>query len=418
MIPYSHFCYQRFQVLRLKPVVKLLVIGIAFLFYACATQPQRSAPDAERIRQNAGQAHADLKAAEGYPDLSNSKAPTVSDRTGISNAQPPVSETPVESGRRPDWIDNPGGRYSQNNYMTGVGYGQERRSAEDHARSEIAKIFQSDIASENRSYEEYLQTSEGGRTRSAQNFNFEDITTVSTRKVLSDIRIAAVYLEKKPQTGYYALAVLDRNHVRPILTEKIAILDREIDQMLDVAENDTDHLTKIRAYKSGIEKYVLRQAFNTELRIVRTDGRGIPPRFTLADIQQKFARVLLKDFAVMVTVKGDRAAEVQQALTEALNQKGFSVSFNSAKADVFARGNVQIRPMDQGSAQWKFVRWKAYFDLVDRQGGVVFGSVQKSGKEGHVTISEAEERAVRKIRKVLAADISKDLSAYIFSTQN
>jgi hypothetical protein len=74
--------------------------------------------------------------------------------------------------------------------------------------------------------------------------------------------------------------------------------------------------------------------------------------------------------------------------------------------------------MDQGAAQWKFVRWKAYFDLVDRQGGVVFGSVQKSGKEGHVTISEAEERAVRKIRKVLAADISKDLSAYIFSTQN
>jgi len=418
MIPYTHFCCQRCRVLGLKPVVKLLVISIALLFYACATQPQRSAPDAERIRQNAGQAHADLKAAEGYPDSSNSKAPPVSERTGISNAQPPVSETPVESGRRPDWIDNPGGCYSQNNYMTGVGYGQERRAAEDHARSEIAKIFQSDIASENRSYEEYLQTSEGGRTRSAQNFNFEDITTVSTRKMLSDIRIAAVYLEKKPQTGYYALAVLDRNHVRPILTEKIAVLDREIDQMLAVAENDTDHLTKIRAYKSGIEKYVLRQAFNTELRIVRTDGRGIPSRFTLADIQQKFARVLLKDFAVMVTVQGDRAAEVQQALTEALNQKGFAVSFNSARADVFARGNVQIRPMDQGSAQWKFVRWKAYFDLVDRQGGVVFGSVQKSGKEGHVTISEAEERAVRKIRKVLAADISKDLSAYIFSTQN
>ena len=395
----------------------LLIFIVAGLL-ACTGPSRQETVDVERIRQNAGQAHADLDAEEGYSDRTYPREPQDSGSGGFSESGPMVSEAVVETGRRPDWIENPGSRFSPNDYMTGVGYGQERRSAEDHARAEIAKIFESDISSENRSYEEYLQASEGGRTHSAQNFNFEDITTVSTRKVMSDIRIAAVYHQKRSPKGYYALAVLDRNHVRPILTDKIAILDREIDQMLDIAQNDTDHLTKIRAYKTGIEKYVLRQAYNTELRIVRTDGRGIPARYTLADIQQKFARVLLKDFAVLITVRGGRADDVQQALTEALNQKGFAVSFNSTNAQVFARGNVQIKPIDQGSSQWKFVRWKAYFDLIDRQGGVVFGSVQKSGKEGHVTMSEAEERAVRKIRKILADDISRDLSAFIFSTQN
>jgi hypothetical protein len=397
---------------RLKGIYGLMMVAVAVCLWACVAPEKKSGPDVDRIRGNAERAHADLRAEEGYGGGSVS-ADTGTAGGGTLSA-PPVqaSDAPLETGRRPEWIDQPGRRFPPSHYMTGVGYGQERPTAEDRARTEIAKIFESDITSENRTYEEYLQSTEGGRSRSAQNFNFEDITTVSTRKILSDIRIAAVY---RDDAAYYALAVLDRQHVTPILTDKIAILDREIDQMLNVAESQSDRLTKIRAYKTGIEKYVLRQSYNTELRIVRSDGRGIPSRYTLADIQQRFTQVLLKDFAVMVSVSGDRAADVAQALTEALTQKGFAVAYDSNRAAVFARGQVQIQPVEAGSTQWKFVRWNAYFDLVDRQGGTVFGSVQKNGKEGHLTLAEAEERAVRKIRQVLVTDISNDLTGYILS---
>ncbi|NNK86594.1 MAG: hypothetical protein HKO91_13695, partial [Desulfobacterales bacterium] len=45
----------------------------------------------------------------------------------------------------------------------------------------------------------------------------------------------------------------------------------------------------------------------------------------------------------------------------------------------------------------------------------VFGSIKKTGKEGHLNLTQAEERAVRKIRKILATDIADDITKYIYS---
>jgi hypothetical protein len=123
--------------------------------------------------------------------------------------------------------------------------------------------------------------------------------------------------------------------------------------------------------------------------------------------------VLLKDFLIALSVQGSRAEEVRRALVEALNSKGFSVSEQIGRAGVVARGRVEIKPIPQGQAEWKFVRWSAYFDLVDQNGGAIFGSVQKSGKSGHLTTAQAEDRAVRSIRQSLATEIAEDLSNYI-----
>jgi beta-galactosidase GanA len=132
-------------------------------------------------------------------------------------------------------------------------------------------------------------------------------------------------------------------------------------------------------------------------------------------MKRQLSDALLRDFFIAVSVKGSRAIEIRQALVEALNQKGFSVLDDLGRTSVLARGTVEINPIEQKTSEWKFVRWKAYFDLVDQQGGAVFGSVKKTGREGHLTIPQAEERAVRKMRKLLAAEIAQDLTKFIFT---
>ncbi len=236
---------------------------------------------------------------------------------------------------------------------------------------------------------------------------------MSTRKVLSGIRIGRVYLDPDNQPPYYALAVLDRRQTAEVLRERIVELDRQISQTLNESVNQIDKLTQIKLLQQSIELHALRQAYNAELRIVDVSGQGIAPEVNIAEIKTQLTTVLLKDFLIALSVQGSRADEVQRSLVEALNKKGFAVSEKIEHASVLARGRVEIKPIPQSQADWKFVRWSAYFDLVDRNGDAVFGSVQKSGKAGHLTTAQAEDRAVRSIRRSLAADISEDISNYI-----
>ncbi len=391
----------------------ILAAAVLLLWSGCARQSAQPIPEND-IRSRSDRAFADLQAQEqGRPS-----APET-DRTSppgtIPAPGPGVVEeaAPVDSGNRPAWIDGESRLYPSGSYLTGVGYGDDRPAAEDRARAEIARIFTSHIESSNRTYQEIFESRAGGESRTAENINFEEITRVSTRKVLSGVRIGRVFQDPTTTPAYYALAVLEREPAAEILRDKIVQLDRQIEELLGESRNQSDKLTRIQLLQSCIEHHALRQAYNAELRIVDRGGRGIAPSINIAEIKTELTGVLLKDFLIALSVQGSRAEEVRRSLVEALNSKGFSVSEQISRASVLARGRVEIKPIPQSDAEWKFVRWSAYFDLVDQNGGAVFGSVQKSGKSGHLTTAQAEDRAVRSIRQSLAAEISEDLSNYI-----
>ena len=391
----------------------LILSAAVLLLASCGGKSAQPIPEDE-IRARSDRAFADLSATEqgrpidSEPSLIPPQRPTPA--PGTATEEPTV---PVDSGRRPPWIDGESSRFPSASYLTGVGYGNDRPTAEDKARAEIAKIFTSHIDSSNRTYQEIFESRSGGKTRSAENINFEEIIRVSTQKVLSGVRIGRVYRDPSADPAYYALAVLDRHQAAEILRGRIVELDRQIDQQLNESRYGTDKLTRIKLLHTCIEHHALRQAYNAELRIVDRNGQGIPPAVNIAEIKNQLTGVLLKDFLIALSVQGSRADEVRRSLVEALNSKGFAVAEQIGAASVLARGRVEIKPIPQSHAEWKFVRWNAYFDLVDQNGGAVFGSVQQSGKSGHLTTAQAEDRAVRSIRQRLAAEISEDLSNYI-----
>lgn len=393
-------------------LVFLIAIPL-MIITGCAT-PQTGIPQ-ERIRANADQAFEDLSAEENPsgPKVARQSRSREKRPRQIASAQ--AAAVKVTKGKRPDWIDGQSRHYPSSMYLTGVGYAPDRQTSEDRARAEIAKIFHAKIDAKTRTYQEYLQTVSGSKTKTTDSVAIEDITKVSTQKVLSGVRVVQVYQQTKPEPLYYALAVLDRSQAKEILQSKIRELDQNLGRLVSLSRQETDKLSKIKYLKASVEEYILRDAYNTELRIVNPSGQGIPSQVSFTEMKRQLSDALLRDFFIAVSVKGSRAIEIRQALVEALNQKGFSVLDDLGRASVLARGTVEINPIEQKSSEWKFVRWKAYFDLVDQQGGAVFGSVKKTGREGHLTIPQAEERAVRKMRKLLAAEIAQDLTKFIFT---
>ena len=400
--------------IQLKIAIILLAIFILILT-GCATKKQQTKIPAQEIQGRANRAFDDLSTHEtGQRRPSSFKEKRNESPSQQHEVKSKPSAVRTKKGKRPDWVDGESSEYPSSFYMTGVGYAPDRQTAENKARAEISKIFYSKINASNRAYEEYLQTTYKGKSKTRESISIEDITKVSTQKVLSGVLIAQVYQQSRPEKLFYALAVLDREQSKRILRQKIEQLDGDIQKLLADSQMEKDKLFQIKNLNTCIEKYFIRQACNAELRIVSRSGEGIPPTVRFTEIKKQLTDILLRDFLIALSVKGTRSSDIREALVEALNKKGFSVSDDFANASVMVRGNVNIRPFEQGSSEWKFVRWKAYFDLVDQQGGAVFGSIKKTGKEGHLNITQAEERAVRKIRKILATDIADDITKYIY----
>lgn len=321
----------------------------------------------------------------------------------------------VKKGKRPGWVDGESIQYPSSRYLTGVGYDPDRKLAEDKARAEIAKIFMSKIDSRTKTYQDYLQITSKGKSKTEETFNIQDITRVSTQKVLSGVRISQVYQETGARPIFYALAVLDRDQSAKILGYKIQELDQDIHQLLSRAKGEEDLLAKVKYLKQSVQKFVMREAYDTELRIVSQKGKGISSSIHFTEIKGRLESILLRDFLIGVSVTGSRANEVQDALVQGLNQQGFSVSADLNRVNVLVRGNVEIKPLERGTSEWKYLQWRAHFDMVDKKGGSVFGSVNKTGRQGHLNLQQAENRAVRKIQKALTTEITQEMKRYIFS---
>ncbi|MBU4258078.1 MAG: LPP20 family lipoprotein [Proteobacteria bacterium] len=396
----------------------VLFSALVLMVAGCST---RLRTHEEEIRGRSSIAFDELKAEEGGGGGGEEGAAYSNEskqirRSGLIEVEKNKSSH-IKQGKRPDWIDKESEFYPSSMYLTGVGYGSNRQSAEDKARSEIAKIFYSNIHSRTSTFQEYLQTTSESKEKVTERFDIEEITKVSTQKLLSGVRIAQVFQQTKPDNVFYALAVLDRNKSAMILKYKIQELDTEIRRLINNAEKEEDKLSKIKILKEAIRQYILREAYDAELRIVNKSGKGVPSNSSFAEIKNRLTAILLRDFLIFLSVKGDRAAEIHDALIEGLNRQGFSISEDFNRASVAVRGNVEIRPIEFGAQEWKYVRWRVYFDLIDQKGEAIFGSVSKTGREGHISLSQAEDRAVLKVKKILTEDIADDMTKYIFSQQ-
>jgi len=370
---------------------------------------------AEEIRERSDRAFDELRQEESQKKAfpPEGKGDTIRPSTQSDKERRDTAQ--IKKGKRPDWVDGDSIRYPSSKYLTGVGYGPDRKSAEDTARAEIAKIFFSKIDSRTRSYQDYLQTTSRGKSSIKETFTIEEITRVSTQKVLSGVRISHVYQDTGPESTFYALAVLNRDQSAKILRDKVRELDQGIKGLLIRAQGEGDTLARIKSLKQSIRKHVMREAYDAELRIVSRSGTGISPPIHFTEIKSRLESILLRDFFIGVSVTGSRAGEIHEALVQGLNQQGFSISGDLGRAHVLVRGTVEISALDRGTTEWKYVQWRAHFDMVDKKGGSVFGSVNKTGREGHLNLPQAENRAVRKIRKALTTEIAQEMKRYIFS---
>ncbi|MBI5043314.1 MAG: LPP20 family lipoprotein [Nitrospirae bacterium] len=322
----------------------------------------------------------------------------------------------VYAEKKPEWINNPALSYPEEKYLTGVGEGDTQKSAEERAYAAIARIFRVEVSSRSVELEKYLQVESKGKTEAQRQVAIEEMTKVTSEKILEDVKIVQTW-QDKTTARYYALAVINRSHAAAALKERINILDAEAKDFFRKANEASDKFEKIRNLRRIIRALVLREAYNADFRIVNSAGTGLESPINPGNITQELEEFLSKEFNVYVTVAGDNSRTIRKAVIEGLNRDGFSVLKENGQAntaDLLIIGEAAIWKADIPDPKWKYVRWCADFQLIDAKSGKTFGNISRTGREGHLTLSEAENKAVMAMQKEIVSVIIGQAANFVY----
>jgi hypothetical protein len=319
---------------------------------------------------------------------------------------------------KPGWVDSRSAEYPLTQYLTGVGRADTRSNAEDQAYAAVARIFKAKVAAQAKDWESYLVVENHGVSNAERRLTIDNVTKVSTEKVLENVRIADVWYDADSRS-YYALGVMNRSQAETALMEKVSTLDRAIEADVVESRQTTDKLAKVRALRRAGRNLVLREVYNTDLRVIRLSGQGAPSAYQVNELSGELEQFLATNLVLAVQVSGDHAEPVGRALEEGLIREGLHVTTKTApeeagSPELIVRGTVRLFPIEVRDPNFKYVRWCSDFEVVEPGTQRVVGATAHGGREGHLTEREATAKTLRVMQQELSTDVAKAIAAHIF----
>ena len=307
----------------------------------------------------------------------------------------------LNAQKKPAWVDKPSSVYPDKLYVSAVGGGRDRAAAENSAKAALVSYFKQSITSQVTIVDREQQA--GGRTVSSTSDMAQSIEAVAALDTLIGVEIKATWDGGK--TGWWAMAVMEKAQAAPLYKEMIQENIRIINNILTISESEKNSLEGYSRYQLAATLADTNEIYYQMLFIMGM-ADGIAPgknggsyRIEAAEIAQRIP--------VLIKVTGDRNDRIKIAFAEALNKAGFRSGDSNSRYVL----NVVLNfaPVES-SGQNKYVRYSVEARLVDqRQGGAVLFPFSISGRGGHRTLEEAENRALIAIIREIDETYGSDL---------
>jgi hypothetical protein len=299
----------------------------------------------------------------------------------------------VGPGGRPAWIDGRSGRYSDVEYLTGVGRGPTQGQCDSDAYAALSKIFNAQIHQISQDWQGYFsRVSNLGPGVRVEAMTISQLTRVSTDKVLKGARIAEHW---EGEGTHHCLGVLERMPAARSLREEIARLDAEIKAQVDRGDAAATPTAKFMAYARAMEVLQEREALNVDLRIVDPRGVGMPSAIDFPTLVAKFTSSKSK-IKVGLKLLGTKAQQIQTCLAEALTKQGIEVLEGTSDVDVMIHGNLKYEKAGVIAGS-HMVRADVNLRLTDTENGRTLAAFADNVKVGRPALQQSVQLAVTKL---------------------
>ena len=316
-----------------------------------------------------------------------------------------ASKNPDE---RPNWIDNPTSSYPDSKYLTATGLADTKTAAEDNARGNISKIFQSKINLDQTLIENVTET----ETEFSKSMNMLTNTNVKSNQTLKNIKIGESWFS--PNEGrYYVLAYLNSMETAMIYTE-------EMDQNLNIAQNaykksseQSSAFARYAYLSKGKDALAINKLLEGQLRIISPHTAYMQEE----GLENKVSESLRKakdEITCAVIVEGEMADDVAASLRALIAKFGFPVVDTADRSKLVFRANVKVDPTTL-STPGTFYLYYLTIDMEDRINNNSLETYTVQGREGHVNESSAKGRVIWAMNKKIEKEYYKKINKYIKS---
>jgi hypothetical protein len=316
------------------------------------------------------------------------------------------------SREQPVWVGDVEQAYSRLRYVAAVGYGSDRAIAEKEAFGALISVFGQTIRVDRQSmvgYQEALQQN----TVSSFIRNTEVSNAIQTSAELDTLIGAEIRDYWYDGRGtHYAVAVMEKSRASSLYSELVSA-NREIIEILTVMEEEEKYsLNGYARYQLAAKVAGGNRVFANMLSVLGGPGLSSRELAEAADFRLE-AEGVARRIPIDVRVENDQANRIKGAFAKLIGGRGFQSGGDGSR--YVLDGRISFTPVDLPGQTNEYVRYVLEANLLDRLTGAVLLPYTISGREGHLTMAEAENRALGSMEKEIAAAWGAAFSAYLDS---
>lgn len=333
------------------------------------------------------------------------------------NGTAPKDEGPPArvGGEAPGWTQ---GSCDRNKYLCGVGDGPNRKAADIDARAELARIFESNIATVATSFEGAAQTvSSKTGERWVEVQKVSQYSMVSSDKVITMSEIIDRWDDGKGRI--WSLAVIDKAKASRALRGRIQQKDGIVGQGMSAAQSESDKLKRLKHVKRALTALAEREAMNSDLIVI--DGRGIPSPYQVADLLAMLDEAA-GNLSMAILLSGGGAERVRACLEEALSDRGYQIEANvdedaeeeleaSGSYDVIIKGRVKNEKRGKIGGN-EVVMTELTLKLINGKTGKILRTIRGTQKGTRRSVRAAASTSAAKICSKKVPSMVKDIDRY------
>jgi hypothetical protein len=428
-----------------KIVSFILKAGIITLLSACASIPSgtgsgtasslsgnksksSSAADAEAAAQAA--LNAMNGGGGGQPTTSGSSTSTAAPQASEQNApqvvQSSVQTTTVKTGQQPAWVASKDSVYNKTNYISAIGYGANQTDSDKRALSEITSQFGQSIQADMKTMSLYSEKLSKGTVEVEQNTSTQEAIRTSTQlDSLIGAEIGDRWFDAGKKT-YYSIAIMDRAKTGTIYRDIINANLNTINSLLNMKNNTEKYsFDGYLRYQRAALIADANQAYANVLSVVGDTSNIRASLKQGKDYQNEAKTDIIPRIPIAVTVESVtpnvnsiRADNIKTAFSDAIKNKSFRTGGTDSR--YVLKVSVSLEEVSFANNANKFSRITVNAFLHDKEAGNELIPYQLlNHREGHASLSEAEERCIRwAITNITGSDndsFGKKLENYLTS---
>lgn len=315
------------------------------------------------------------------------------------------------SSERPEWIDNPRAVYSDTQYVSAVGYGADRETAEKSALGSLVAIFGQKVSGKTIVNSRYTEAVRAGKVLVEEDSAIQRAVTSSwDQKSIIGAEIKDTWFDGVKT--FYAVAVMDKAKAMVLYSGLIESNESTVKKMTAIPISERNTLDAYTRFDLAATIADTNNEFLNVLSVV-SPGAAAARRGTIStgDDLRLECRKIAENIPIFISIENDRNEQIKASFASVLSAAGFKIAKQESRYALRARLTLSETQLPKNPN--KFARYLVEANLVDGSTNTTVMPYTVNGREGHATLDEAEHRAVRSADKKIRQEFGNAFSEFL-----